>query len=139
MDIGKHHPAMDLTTVWSGTLVTAFIPISALVGIAFALHLWIRVAQIKVGGGAAVRSENGREYLLEEEQRGESEVRAAPGSALRPPLGPWQSWQPTRGRFPRGVGSASGGGPHKRDGGPWRPAPLGARPLSFRALATRPD
>lgn len=30
--------------------------------------------QIKVRGNAGVRSENGREYLLEEEQRGESEV-----------------------------------------------------------------
>jgi hypothetical protein len=33
-------------------------------------------SQIKVRGNAGVRSENGREYLLEEEQRGESEVRA---------------------------------------------------------------
>lgn len=61
-------------TVWSSAFVSTAIPVSALLGIVFALFLWHRVSQIKVRGGAAVRSENGREYLLEEEQRGESEV-----------------------------------------------------------------
>jgi hypothetical protein len=70
-------------------VATLFIPFSAVVGIVFALILWKRVSEIRVGGGGAVRSENGREYLLEEEQRGESEVRgpaleAARGGA-RPP------------------------------------------------------
>lgn len=67
------HPAMD--TVWGDSVATWGIPLCSLVGIFFALFLWKRVAAIKVRGGAAVRSENGREYLLEEEQRGESEVR----------------------------------------------------------------
>ena len=71
--IEKHHK-MDTHTVFSPTLVNIAIPASGLLGIAFAVFLWTRVAQIKVRGGAAVRSENGREYLLEEEQRGESEV-----------------------------------------------------------------
>lgn len=53
--------------------LTLLIPVSALAGIAFAIFLWHRVSQIKVGGGA-LRSDNGREYLLEEEQRGEAEV-----------------------------------------------------------------
>ena len=72
-EIGKHHK-MDTHTVFTPLLVNIAIPASGLIGIAFALWLWTRVAQIKVRGGAAVRSENGREYLLEEEQRGESEV-----------------------------------------------------------------
>ena len=55
-------------------VANAGIPGAALFGIIFALILWKRVSKIRVGGGAAVSSENGREYLLEEEQRGESEV-----------------------------------------------------------------
>jgi hypothetical protein len=50
------------------------IPISALCGVVFAIFLWQRVSQIRVGAGSSLRAENGREYLLEEEQRGESEV-----------------------------------------------------------------
>ena len=45
---------------------------SALAGVVFALFLWHRVSKIRVGGGGALRAENGREYLLEEEQRGEN-------------------------------------------------------------------
>lgn len=56
------------------TFANVLIPLAALVGIGFAIVLWARVSQIKVGGGHGVRSENGREYLLEEEQRGEDEV-----------------------------------------------------------------
>lgn len=74
LDIAKHSN-MTLTTIFSDSVATIGIPTSALLGIFFAVFLWQRVAQIKVRGGAAVRSENGREYLLEEEQRGESEVR----------------------------------------------------------------
>jgi hypothetical protein len=43
-------------------------------GILFGLFLWVRVSKIKVRGAGALRSENGREYLLAEEQRGEQEV-----------------------------------------------------------------
>lgn len=49
------------------------IPLSAILGVAFAIFLWYRVSQIRVGGGSG-SSGNGREYLLEEEQRGEAEV-----------------------------------------------------------------
>ena len=52
--------------------LTLLIPISAVIAIAFAAFLWRRVSQIRVGGS---RASNGREYLLEEEQRGEGEVR----------------------------------------------------------------
>lgn len=42
---------------------------------AAARRLWVRVSAIKVlPGDAPTRSENGREYLLEEESRGEAEV-----------------------------------------------------------------
>ena len=48
---------------------------SALAGVLFALFLWYRVSLIRVGrGDGSLRAENGREYLLEEEQRGESEI-----------------------------------------------------------------
>lgn len=43
--------------------------------------------QIKVRGNAGVRSENGREYLLEEEQRGESEVRGLGSGTPRDGVG----------------------------------------------------
>lgn len=55
-------------------LATGFIFFSGIAGVIFALFLWKRVSEIRVGGGGALHSENGREYLLEEEQRGESEV-----------------------------------------------------------------
>jgi len=74
LELSKHSN-MTLTTVFGDNVANIGIPLSALLGIFFAVFLWQRVAQIKVRGGAAVRSENGREYLLEEEQRGESEVR----------------------------------------------------------------
>jgi hypothetical protein len=49
-----------------------------------------RPLQIKVRGNAGVRSENGREYLLEEEQRGESEVRHVIVAAASSMRLPWQ-------------------------------------------------
>lgn len=59
----------------SPLFVNVFIPLSAAVGIAFAIFLWLRVARIKVRpSDGPQRSENGREYLLEEESRGEAEV-----------------------------------------------------------------
>ncbi len=42
--------------------------------ILFGIWLWARVSAIKVGGAATIRSDNGRTYLLEEEQRGEDEI-----------------------------------------------------------------
>lgn len=79
--VGKPHPhpkpqPSEMETVFTDGLVNALVPISAIAGILFALWLWQRVSSIHVRGGAGVRSETGREYLLEEEQRGESEVRA---------------------------------------------------------------
>ena len=65
-------------TVFSSAVPTILIPASALVSIAFGIWLWYRVSAIKVGNGHhGLRTENGREYLLEEEQRGEDEVHAA--------------------------------------------------------------
>lgn len=58
----------------SSTFVNVLIPLAALLGIGFALFLYLRVSRVKVGGAHGVRSENGREYLLEEEQRGEDEA-----------------------------------------------------------------
>ena len=59
-----------------GPLVpNVFIPASALLAIAFAVFLWARVSRIKVAGAGGQSGENGRQYLLEEEQRGEDEVR----------------------------------------------------------------
>ena len=52
-----------------------FIPASALLAIAFAILLWARVSRVKVAGAGGQSGENGRQYLLEEEQRGEDEVR----------------------------------------------------------------
>lgn len=54
--------------------VSLLIPICSLIGIAWAAVLWKRVASVKVSGGVAVRGNNGGEYLLEEEQRGDEEV-----------------------------------------------------------------
>jgi len=65
-----------MSTLFPDSVATIGIPISAVAGVIFAIILWHRVSQIHVGGGSAsARSESGREYLLEEEQRGESEVR----------------------------------------------------------------
>jgi len=62
-------------TVFSSAVPTILIPASALISIAFGIWLWYRVSAIKVGNGHhGLRTENGREYLLEEEQRGEDEV-----------------------------------------------------------------
>ncbi len=62
-------------TVFSSAVPTILIPVSALLSIAFGIWLWYRVSAIKVGNGQhGLRTENGREYLLEEEQRGEDEV-----------------------------------------------------------------
>lgn len=72
LGLDKHKMSDD--TVWSGSFVTAVIPTCALLGVVFALFLWRRVAAIRVRG-ASVRSEDGREYLLEEAQTGEHEVR----------------------------------------------------------------
>lgn len=91
-----------METLFGPALATWGIPISAIIGICFALFLWYRVSAIKVRGSGAASSQNGRECefrqgiwlrhltiqtphraaedspadLLEEEQRGESEVRA---------------------------------------------------------------
>eukprot|EP00951_Prasinocladus_malaysianus_P023718 scaffold202417_cov42-Prasinocladus_malaysianus.AAC.1 len=54
--------------------VNVFIPVCSLIGIAWGAVLWKRVAAVKVTGGVAVRGNNGGEYLLEEEQRGDEEV-----------------------------------------------------------------
>jgi len=61
-------------TVLPDGFATGFITISGFASVIFAIFLWRRVAEIRVGGSGSLRSENGREYLLEEEQRGESEV-----------------------------------------------------------------
>lgn len=62
-------------TVFSSAVPTILIPASAVLSIAFGIWLWYRVSAIKVGNGHhGLRTENGREYLLEEEQRGEDEV-----------------------------------------------------------------
>jgi len=63
-----------MKTALPDSVASGLIAVSAILGVAFALFLWHRVSQIRVGGGGSLRSENGREYLLEEEQRGESEV-----------------------------------------------------------------
>lgn len=64
----------EVLSVFPDAVATVGIPICAISGVVFAFFLWYRVSQIRVGGGSSVRVENGREYLLEEEQRGESEV-----------------------------------------------------------------
>ena len=53
---------------------TYFIPSAAGLSIIFAVWLWARVSAVRVAPATHTRSENGREYLLEEEQRGEDEV-----------------------------------------------------------------
>lgn len=54
--------------------VSFLIPICAAIGIVFAVLMWRRVGAISMGR-APYRAQNGREYLLEEEQRGDDEVR----------------------------------------------------------------
>ncbi|KDD76475.1 Inorganic H+ pyrophosphatase [Helicosporidium sp. ATCC 50920] len=58
----------------SDAYASVFTPVVSVVSILFALWLWHRVSQIKVRGGATMGTSNGREYLLEEEQRGETEI-----------------------------------------------------------------
>ena len=63
-------------TVFGDLAPTVLIPTAAICGIIFALVLWKRVAEISlVPGASSFRASNGREYLLEEEQRGDDEVR----------------------------------------------------------------
>lgn len=51
------------------------IPGASILAVVFAIWLWQRVAQVQMlGGQSLLRTGNGREYLLEEEQRGEEEV-----------------------------------------------------------------
>ncbi|KAK9830190.1 hypothetical protein WJX72_010203 [[Myrmecia] bisecta] len=65
----------DVSHVRMPDIVPQFlIPGSALLAIAFGLWLWWRVSHVLVKPGHSSRSENGREYLLEEEQRGEDEI-----------------------------------------------------------------
>ena len=64
----------ELSVIMPEGVATGIIISSAVVGVIFALFLWHRVSAIRVGGGGSLRAENGREYLLEEEQRGENEV-----------------------------------------------------------------
>ena len=66
---------LTTSTSFPDAVPTYGIPIAAILGVLFAIFLWQRVSKIRVGGESTVRSENGREYLLEEEQRGENEVR----------------------------------------------------------------
>lgn len=51
-----------------------FIPVTAAVGIIFALFLWWRVSGIKVRTGQRSTGEDGRTFLLEEELTGEDSV-----------------------------------------------------------------
>lgn len=72
------HHLHSVHTIFSPAVPTILVPASALLAIAFGVWLWWRVSFIKVGNGHhGLRTENGREYLLEEEQRGEDEVNIA--------------------------------------------------------------
>ena len=51
------------------------IPTSCVIGVIFALFLWKRVSEVRLAPGSVFSAENGRQYLLEEEQRGDAEVR----------------------------------------------------------------
>lgn len=56
---------------------TIVIPVSAILSICFGAWLWWRVSFVSTTAGqSTIRSMNGREYLLEEEQRGDDEVSA---------------------------------------------------------------
>lgn len=62
-------------TVIPDLVVSVLIPVASVIGIFFGLWMWKRVASIQLTAGQSVfRSQNGREYLLEEEQRGDDEV-----------------------------------------------------------------
>jgi hypothetical protein len=67
----SHHPAMAVT-VFSDVFVHLAIPGISILAIIFGSWLWWRVSAVRVRAGP---SSSGREYLLEEEQRGEDEVR----------------------------------------------------------------
>jgi len=70
----KHHFDADSVHL-SPLFVNVFIPASAAVAIIFAIFLWLRVSKIKVRPTDGNQpAENGREFLLEEESRGEAEV-----------------------------------------------------------------
>ena len=88
----KHHSVLDKVYL-NDMFVNLFIPISSGLGIAFAIFLWIRVSAVKVRpSDGHQRTENGREYLLEEESRGEAEVGPCrPVPDLRPPADPQTS------------------------------------------------
>jgi inorganic pyrophosphatase len=61
-------------------LPTIFIPSAAIIAIIFGAWLWQRVSQVSMSPGSQnYRSSNGREYLLEEEQRGDDEVPSVAG------------------------------------------------------------
>jgi hypothetical protein len=61
------------TTALPDWFATFLIPVSAISGVVFAMLLWWKVSQISVRGFSS--RNGGREYLLEEEQGAESEVR----------------------------------------------------------------
>ena len=63
---------MGGATVFSDVIVHLAIPGISLLAIVFGSWLWWRVSAVRVRAGP---SSSGREYLLEEEQRGEDEVR----------------------------------------------------------------
>lgn len=65
----------EISTIFPDWVATVGIPLSAVAGVIFAALLWYRVSLIRVRGGTVSSSETGREYLLEEEQQGEGEVR----------------------------------------------------------------
>ena len=75
MDVlAGHHFAANNVRL-SPLFVNVFIPTTAAVAIIFAIILWLRVAKIKVRPSDGHQpAENGREFLLEEESRGEAEV-----------------------------------------------------------------
>lgn len=62
-----------LTVSLPDWFASSIIPLSAISGVVFALLLWYKVSQISVRGFSS--RNGGREYLLEEEQGAESEVR----------------------------------------------------------------
>jgi len=73
--LSRNHTVLD-DVYLTDMFVNLYIPISAAVGILFAIWLWVRVSAVKVRPtDSTQRTENGREYLLEEESRGEAEVR----------------------------------------------------------------
>ncbi len=67
--------AMGLGQVNPDWVPTAIIPAACVIGILFAIWSWKRVAAVPVTPGQSTFRAQGREYLLEEEQRGDDEVR----------------------------------------------------------------